>query len=205
MTDFIPTSGDSSATNDGLAGYSQFTRKHVEDRPIDLLFSPQMSGLNGTGLTLVGSGPPAQTHVNSSLALSIRFATTDTHGVLWRIPGCADLTKDVDFRLKISCAGAAAAGSTAVFAWLYKSLIDATTAIAVPTTAMDSNSTAQVSFGANVGGRTGWNTITGGKLIALKPGTDMLGLKLTCTLATLTSCDVWFGEVRYYAKRLNSK
>ena len=198
-----PTSGTygSALTHAMLVGAGHTTRNFVNDQP-------KIDVWNGSwGVTDISAadsvGTADQVEVNSSLQLGIDFDNAETFGFNFAIPEDADVAKDMDLRFYWSNSAAVAAAETALFTPLYKHLIPGTTAIAVPATAFSTVAAAQASFGANVGGYTGWNTITGGVLTsAYVIGESRLAIKITCTLTTLTDAKITSAQFRYFRKMI---
>jgi len=198
-----PTYKTLTATPEGLAQYDHFTRNYIIDRPIVTIAScwgPDLA--NGTGLTLLGTGPATSTQVASSGLASINFgATARTQVVGWRVPQNLDFTKDIEFRVLWSNSAAATAAQTCAWSFAYIKLINGVTTLAVPaTTTGITNPAAQISFGANIPGYSGWATLAGGTITTMTPGDDHLNLLLTETLVTLTTVDLYEVQARYYAK-----
>lgn len=197
----LPTNKVEPSTTEGLRNFNRLTRNYVLDRPQVIIWSPHLA-YEGTGITYLGSGPPALTEMNSSDVISLRFATTNTHNILWRLPQDMDPTKDLDIRAihmqKVATSG------TVTWTWLYGKLpLAGATAIAstLPATVFDTIASAQNAHTtAFAPYAQGWNTIAAGKLSAMSPGEDYLHLKVTCTLATLADADLIAVEARYYRR-----
>jgi len=197
-----PTAGHVVADDDVLRETCRYSKEHCLDRKIYTVcdFSQHNANLLSTLVMLgAGAGNPPQSIIGASLVLSLLTPTAETFAFRWDIPDEADLTKDVDFRVKWSDDAAVVAGDTALFTFLYTVCLNGATAEAVGATAMDTDAPAQLSHGANVAGYTGWNTILAGTLVTAtaQPGDDHLNFLVTPTLlATMADCSIYKVDAR---------
>jgi hypothetical protein len=195
-----PTKRDVTPTNDGLAGFSHWTRNYVRDRPVVELFNFAKTGISVASFASVGNGAAPYSEVATSDTLSLHMDTGDINAVLWTLPADIDLSKDIDLRAMWSNSAGIAAANTSGLAWKYTKHVPSTTTLAAAATSVDSQAGVQASFGANIPGFTSWSTITGGKInpAIYVPGEGYLTISVTCTLVTLSNIDLYLGQVRYY-------
>lgn len=204
MSDPIrPTNHREKFTPEMIATYNRLMRSAHLDRPIRSFWSNHPAGLEATGLTYLGAGPPATTELNASDICGVRFATTDTMSFMRRLPADVDISKDIELRMihsnKVNTAGTILWG----FNWLEIPLAGAI-AIGVPAGVMDEDAAAQVAHTTAFAPQAqGWNKINGGTL-TLTPGVDYLALLVTNTLTVLADADAWEIQIRYWSNFMNA-
>lgn len=198
-----PTAGHIDAAEETFRETCRFGKEHGLNRKVYTVVDFSQGGANlqdDAPAVLIGAGAGAapESDVGTSLIYSLFMDTTDTFGFRWDIPDEADLTKDVDFRIKWSDDAAAAAGETALFTFLYTVCLNGVTAEAVGATAMDTDAAAQESIAADAAMYTGWNTIAANTLVTAtaQPGDDHLNFLVTCTLVALAQASVYKVDCR---------
>jgi len=196
MDKIVPTKRTEVLTSDGLALFNGAMRNGWLNQPIRKVFSCHAAGIEGTGITLLGGGPPAFTEINTSDITAIRFATGNTMMVLWTIPADCDLSKDLGLRVVSS--NKVNTGGTIGYGITYRA-IPLGGAVAIAATPAGVFNTVAVPRVAHTTAYApkehGWNVLSGNVLAALTPGLDYLQLMLTCTLTVLADDDLW--ELQY--------
>jgi hypothetical protein len=146
------------------------------------------------------------TEINSSgITGPLCDTAADGFTALWNLPAEIALDETISFRI-LWCGNTDAAGTGhPVWTIVYKHLVNGTTAVAVPATALDTTvATAtgdQSNLAVYVPQFTGWGSISASTLIAAVPGDAAIALKCTCTnLDGCTDAVPLALQVRYYRR-----
>jgi len=143
--------------------------------------------------------------INSSQIYGVTLGNGGVVPFRWDLPATIDLTKRIDFCVKLSNSEAVDAAKTHGWALTYMALINGTTAVAVPaTTTGVSNGTATANIGANKIQISNASYIAAATVAAmgLTPGVDTIHGFFTVTLTGAADATAYAIGVKYYRRQV---
>ena len=205
---YRPTNGAGLQTAQQFREATKLGKEFIFDRPIVDIWNagPNYSTTDGHWTVTPGSAHPTIAEINSSgIIAPVCNADNEGFGTLWKLPPSIDVAQEIGFRL-LTCNVTDAAGTgTELWAITYKALVAATTAVAVPATAMGTVVTATTNLAQYVTVWSSWGLIAAATsgITTLIPGDDALILKCIVDITSVTDTNPLILQARYYRKYLN--
>jgi hypothetical protein len=180
-----------------------FLSQYAGDQTIDWIrLYPDLIP-HGSHLETVGG--VSLVEINSSKIYGVTLGNGGVVPFRWDLPHDIDLTKRIDFAVKLSNSEAVDATKTHGWALTYMALINGTTAVAVPaTTTGVTNGTATANIGANKIQISNASYIAAATVAAmgLSPGLDTIHGFFTVTLTGAADATAYAIGVKYYRRQI---